>query len=598
MPDYKAPLRDMQFVLHEVFKAEEFWQEFAALGDVNRELADAILEESAKINEGLIAPLSQSGDAEGVKWNDGVVTTPAGYPEAFKQLAEGGWGGLSGEEQYGAQNMPKMLILLFEEMLYSANIAMGLYLTLTSGAALAIANHASQALKDKYLPNMYSGKWAGAMCLTEAHAGTDLGMIRTKAEPQADGSYAVSGTKIFITGGDQDLTENIIHLVLAKLPDAPAGSKGISLFLVPKIQVNDDGSLGDANGVTCGSIEHKMGINASATCVLNFDGARGYLVGEVNRGLQAMFTMMNYERLSVGIQGLSAAQTAYQWSAEYALDRTQSRSPSGVQNPDAAADPLVVHPDVRRMLLTQKAYVEAGRAFAVYVGKQLDTAKYASGEQQAKGAALVELLTPVAKAFLTDKGFEGTVLGQQIFGGHGYVKEWGMEQLVRDVRISQIYEGTNGIQALDLMGRKIASNGGKYLTPLLADIRGFAAENDSVAGLDEFLQPMLAAADNLESVTDYVLEQASAGDANAVGAASVEYLNVMGLTLYAYMWALQCKTVLSGDSQQGEAFDQSKLHTARFFVQHLLPQATGLSESIRNGSGSLMAIPADAFIQG
>ena len=311
MPEYKAPLRDMQFVLHEVFKAEQLWQSLPGTEEVNRELADAILEESAKINENLIAPLSQSGHEEGVKWDEGVVTTPKGYPEAFKQLAEGGWGGLSGEPDYGGQNMPKMLVLLFEEMLYSSNIAMGLYLTLTSGAALAIDSHASDELKEKYLPNMYSGQWAGAMCLTESHAGTDLGMIRTKAEPQADGTYKITGTKIFITGGDHDLTENVIHLVLAKLPDAPAGSKGISLFLVPKVKVNDDGSLGERNGVNCGSIEHKMGINASATCVMNFDGAEGYLVGEINRGLQGMFTMMNYERLSVGIQGLSAAQTAY-----------------------------------------------------------------------------------------------------------------------------------------------------------------------------------------------------------------------------------------------------------------------------------------------
>lgn len=597
MPAYKAPIRDMQFVLHEVFQAEALWQQWPALQEVNRELADAILEESAKINEGLIAPLSQPGDAEGVKWKDGVVITPAGYKEAFAKLAEGGWAGLSGEPQYGAQNMPKMLILLFEEMLYSANVAMGLYLTLTSGAALAIANHASPELKNKYLPKMYAGKWAGAMCLTEAHAGTDLGLIRTKAEPCEDGSYSLSGTKIFITGGEQDLTENLIHLVLAKLPDAPAGSKGISLFLVPKIKVEEDGSLGEPNGVKCGSVEHKMGINASATCVLNFDGAQGFMVGEINKGLQAMFTMMNYERLSVGIQGLSAGQTAYQWSADYALERLQSRSPAGPQNPEAAADPLVVHPDVRRMLLTQKAYVEAGRAFAVYVGKQLDLAKFGSGEDQSKAAAMVELLTPVAKAFMTDKGFDGTVLGQQVLGGHGYVKEWGMEQLVRDVRISQIYEGTNGIQALDLMGRKIAANGGKNLTPLLAEIRGFVEEYASLAGMKEFLEPLEAATDNLQSLTEFVLEQHAAGDAHAVGAASVEYLHVFGLTLYSYMWALQCKTVLSGESRQGEDFGQAKLHTARFFVQHLLPQAKGLSESIRNGGDSLMAIPAAAFGQ-
>jgi alkylation response protein AidB-like acyl-CoA dehydrogenase len=585
----------MQFVLHDVFKAEQLWETMPAMEEVNRELADAILEESAKINESLIAPLSQPGHEEGVTWADGVVTTPKGYPDAFKQLADGGWGGLSGAPEYGGQTMPKMLVLLFEEMLYSSNIAMGLYLTLTSGAALAIASHASEELKTKYLPNMYSAKWAGAMCLTESHAGTDLGMIRSKAIPQADGSYSISGTKIFITGGDHDLTENVIHLVLAKLPDAPAGSKGISLFLVPKIKVNDDGSLGEANGVSCGSIEHKMGINASATCVMNFDGAEGYLVGEVNRGLQGMFTMMNYERLSVGIQGLSAAEAAYQWSSIYARERIQSRAPSGPVNKDAAADPIIVHPDVRRMLLTQKAYVEAGRAFAVYVGKQLDLSKFASGEDQQRGAAMVELLTPVAKAFLTDKGLEGTVLGQQVFGGHGYVREWGMEQLVRDVRISQIYEGTNGIQALDLMGRKIAANGGQTLALLIAEMRDFSTSATSVSGMDEFLNPLNGAVDNLESLAAYVLEQVKAGDANAIGAASVEFLHVMGFTLYTYMWAMMSKAVLSGDCAQGDAFAQAKLHTARFFVQRLLPQASGLSESIRNGSASLMDIPEEAF---
>lgn len=595
MPEYKAPLRDMQFVLHDVFKAESLWQGMPATEEVNRELADAILEESAKINEGLIAPLSQSGHEEGVHWNEGVVTTPKGYPEAFRQLAEGGWGGLSGAPEYGGQTMPKMLVLLFEEMLYSSNIAMGLYLTLTSGAALAIDSHASDELKQKYLPNMYSGKWTGAMCLTESHAGTDLGMIRTKAVPNANGSYDISGTKIFITGGEHDLTENIIHLVLAKLPDAPAGSKGISLFLVPKVKVNDDGSLGEANGVSCGSIEHKMGINASATCVMNFDNAEGYLVGEINRGLQGMFTMMNYERLSVGIQGLSAAQAAYQWSCEYARERLQSRAPTGPVNKDAAADPIIVHPDVRRMLLTQKALVEAGRAFAVYVGKQLDVSKFGEGEAKARAAGMVELLTPVAKAFLTDKGLEGTVLGQQVYGGHGYIREWGMEQLVRDVRIAQIYEGTNGIQAMDLMGRKVAANRAQNMQALIGEMREFAQAADSVAGMEEFLAPLRASVDNLESLTEYVLGEAGS-DANAIGAAANDYLHVVGFTLYMYMWAMMCQAVLSGDSQQGEDFATAKLQTARYYVQRLLPQTVALSQAIRSGSGSLMDIGEEAFV--
>ena len=358
--------------------------------------------------------------------------------------------------------------------------------------------------------------------------------------------------------------------------------------------MNDDGSLGERNGVNCGSIEHKMGINASATCVMNFDGAEGYLVGEINRGLQGMFTMMNYERLSVGIQGLSAAQTAYQWSCEYARERLQSRAPTGPVNQAGPADPIVVHPDVRRMLLTQKALVEAGRAFAVYVGKQLDVSKFGDGDAKALASGMVELLTPVAKAFLTDKGFEGTVLGQQCYGGHGYVREWGMEQLVRDVRIAQIYEGTNGIQAMDLMGRKVAANGAKNLQALIAEMRAFSADSASVAGMDEFLNPLNDAVDNLESLTKFVLEQAGS-DANAIGAAANEYLHVMGFTLFSYMWAMMCRTVLSGESQQGEEFDKAKLQTARFFVQRLLPQASALSASIRNGSSTLMDIAEEAF---
>lgn len=589
MPDYKAPVRDMQFILHEVFNAESIWAKLG-LDEVNRELADAILEEAAKISENLLSPLNRSGDEEGVSWNDTVVTTPKGYPEAFKELAEGGWGALAGAPEYGGQVIPKMLVLMFEEMSYGSNIALGLYLSLTSGAALAMANHASDELKQKYLPNMYSGQWAGSMCLTEAHAGTDLGMIRTKAEPQADGSYSLTGNKIFITGGEHDLTENIIHLVLAKLPDAPAGSKGISLFLVPKYHVNDDGSLGERNGVSCGSVEHKMGIHASATCVLNFDDAKGYLVGEVNRGLAAMFTMMNYERLSVGVQGLGLAAASYNGALDYARERLQSRSPAGPQNADGPADPIIVHPDVRRMLLTQKAYVEAGRAFAVFVGQQLDTSKFGEGEEKARAAGLVELLTPIAKAFLTDKGLECTVLGQQCFGGHGYVREWGMEQYVRDVRIAQIYEGTNGIQALDLMGRKVAANGGQNMAVLIQQMRDYAA-SAKTAGMDEFTAPLLSAVDTLEALTRDVLSAAK-DDPHAVGAASVEYLNAAGYTIYAYMWARMAEAALqAGD----DAFYTSKLHTARFYMTRLLPQLDAMAASVRAGSDVLMALPEEAF---
>ncbi|MDP2147867.1 MAG: acyl-CoA dehydrogenase family protein, partial [Pseudomonas sp.] len=419
MADYKAPLRDMRFVLNEVFEVAKLWAQLPALAEtVDAETVEAILEEAGKVTAKTIAPLSRNGDEEGCRWDNGVVTTPAGFPEAYKTYAEGGWVGVGGDPAYGGMGMPKAVSAQVEEMINSSGLAFGLYPMLTSGACVSINTHASDELKATYLPNMYSGVWAGSMCLTEPHAGTDLGIIRTKAEPQADGSYKVSGTKIFITGGEHDLTENIIHLVLAKLPDAPAGPKGISLFLVPKFMVNADGSLGARNPVTCGSIEHKMGIQASATCVMNFDEAVGYLVGEPNRGLAAMFTMMNYERLGVGIQGLATGERSYQNAVEYARDRLQSRSPTGPKAKDKIADPIINHPDVRRMLLTMKAANEGGRAFSTYVAMQLDTAKFSEDAATRKRADdLVALLTPVSKAFLTDLGLETTVHGQQIFGG-------------------------------------------------------------------------------------------------------------------------------------------------------------------------------------
>ncbi len=487
--------------------------------------------------------------------------------------------------------MPKVIGAQVEEMVNAANLSFGLYPMLTAGACLSILNHASEALKAQYLPNMYAGVWAGSMCLTEPHAGTDLGIIRTKAEPQADGSYRVSGTKIFITGGEHDLTENIIHLVLAKLPDAPAGPKGISLFIVPKVMVNADGSLGEKNALSCGSIEHKMGIKASATCVMNFDGATGYLVGEVNKGLAAMFTMMNYERLGVGIQGLALGERSYQSAVEYARERIQSRAPTGPVAKDKAADPIIVHPDVRRMLLTMKALNEGGRAFSSYVAMQLDTAKYSEDKDTAKRAEeLVALLTPVAKAFLTDMGLETTVHGQQIFGGHGFIREWGQEQLVRDCRITQIYEGTNGIQSLDLMGRKIVGSGGSYYQHLADEIKAFVAGAD--ASLAEFTQPLAAAVQNLDELTAWVLDRAK-GNPNEIGAASVEYLQVFGYTAYAYMWALMARAALGKEAQ--DEFYASKLGTARFYFARLLPRIHSLSASVKAGSDSLYLLGAEQF---
>ncbi|GLX91678.1 acyl-CoA dehydrogenase [Pseudomonas fragi] len=590
MPEFNAPLRDMRFVLHEVFAAPALWARLPALADhVDADTADAILEEAAKVTGQLIAPLNRAGDEEGAHWLAGQVTTPAGFKSAYATYIEGGWVGVSGNPEFGGMGMPKMLAVQFEEMLYAANSSFALYSALSSGACLAIDAHASQALKATYLPPMYEGRWAGSMCLTEAHAGTDLGLIRTRAEPLTDGSYRVSGSKMFITGGDQDLTENIIHLVLARLPDAPAGPKGISLFLVPKIQVNDDGSLGEPNAVTCGSIEHKMGIKASATCVMNFDGARGWLIGEANKGLAAMFTMMNYERLSIGIQGIGCAETSYQNARTYARERLQSRAPTGKVAPDKIADPIIVHPDVRRMLLSIKALTEGGRAFASYVGQQLDLAKYsADAQEQQQASALVALLTPVAKAFFTDTGFDSCVLGQQVFGGHGYIREWGQEQLVRDVRIAQIYEGTNGIQALDLLGRKVIANEGVTLQLFTRQIRDFAALPGT-----PYANPLLEAVQRLEDVSDWLRTQATLNP-NEMGAASVEYLHLFGYVAYAWLWA-RMADVAQRAREAEPAFYDAKLATASFYFSRVLPRTLSLEQTIRAGSESLFELDAASF---
>ncbi|MCD5988543.1 acyl-CoA dehydrogenase C-terminal domain-containing protein [Pseudomonas sp. CDFA 553] len=592
MADYKAPLRDMRFVLNEVFEVSKLWAQLPALAEtVDAETVEAILEEAGKVTSKSIAPLSRNGDEQGCTWNDTAVTTPDGFPQAYQTYAEGGWVGVGGNPDFGGMGMPKAVSAQVEEMLNSASLAFGLYPMLTSGACVSINTHATEELKATYLPSMYSGAWSGSMCLTEAHAGTDLGIIRTKAEPQADDSYKISGTKIFITGGEHDLTENIIHLVLAKLPDAPAGPKGISLFLVPKFMVNADGSVGARNTVSCGSIEHKMGIQASATCVINFDEAVGYLIGEPNKGLAAMFTMMNYERLGVGIQGLASGERSYQNAIDYARDRLQSRSPTGAQQPEKMADPIIVHPDVRRMLLTMKALNEGGRAFSTYVAIQLDIAKFSEDDVARQRAdELVALLTPVAKAFLTDMGLETTVHGQQVFGGHGYIREWGQEQLVRDVRITQIYEGTNGIQALDLVGRKIVGSGGAYYKLFSDEVRGFITGSDP--SLSEFTKPLSAALDTLDELTHWILDR-SRNNPQEIGAASVEYLHVFGYTTYAYLWAMMAKAALGKEAQ--EDFYASKLGTARFYFARLLPRIHSLSASVKAGSESLFLLDAAQF---
>ncbi|WP_236236114.1 acyl-CoA dehydrogenase C-terminal domain-containing protein [Pseudomonas faucium] len=589
MTDYTAPLRDMRFILHEVFQGPALWARLPALAErVDGETADAILEEAAKVTANLIAPLSRNGDEQGVHFDAGNVTTPDGFREAWRTYREGGWVGLGGNPEYGGMGMPKMLGVLFEEMLYAADCSFSLYSALSAGSCLAIDAHASDALKATYLPPLYEGRWAGTMCLTEPHAGTDLGLIRTRAEPQADGSYRISGSKIFITGGEQDLTENIVHLVLAKLPDAPTGAKGISLFLVPKYPVAADGSLGPRNAAHCGSIEHKMGIKASATCVMNFDGASGYLVGEPNKGLAAMFTMMNYERLSIGIQGIGCAEASYQSAARYANERLQSRAAAGPQAQDKAADPIIHHGDVRRMLLTMRTLTEGGRAFAAYVGQQLDLARYAedAGERE-HAQRQVALLTPVAKAFFTDNGLESCVLGQQVFGGHGYIREWGQEQRVRDVRIAQIYEGTNGIQALDLLGRKVLADGGQALAGFAAEVRAFCV----AAPLHrDALQASLV---RLVGTSEWLSAQVKA-DPNLVSSVAVEYLHLFGLTAYAYMWA-RMAAVAQARHDEEPAFYGAKLAAAQFYFQRVLPRELALEASIRAGSASLYRMAPEQF---
>ena len=576
--DYAARERDADFLMNKVFKVQENWSQIDAYSELSSDLVKAVLAEGGRLAAEVMAPLNEVGDAHGCQLKDGEVTTPPGFKEAFAELTQGGWLGLSGNPAFGGQGMPKSLAGLIEEMFWAANSSLFLYGSLTVGACLSIDAHGSAEQKRTYLEKLYSGQWTGAMALTESHAGTDLGMMRTKAAPRADGSYSITGTKIFITSGEHDMAENIVHLTLARITDGPRGTKGISLFIVPKFVPDDVGALGPRNGWSSGSLEHKMGIKGSATSVINYDGAQGFLLGEEHQGLAAMFTMMNYERLSVGLQGLGAGDLAYQHSARYAQDRVQGRAATGAQNPDAEADTLLVHPDVRRMLLTQRAYTEGCRAFAFFAGMQLDEAKH-KGDERADRFG--QLLTPVVKAFLTDKGLEGAVMAQQVLGGHGYVKEWGVEQIVRDARIAQIYEGTNGIQALDLTGRKVVRDGGKTLAELLQVLAGFDIDPD-------FKEPVDHAFARLLRVTQSLVARSNE-DANLAGAVSTDFLDLMGMTLCAWAWGVM--TQCAGTDDFGEA----KKQTARFFFARLLPRTVGLEESILADSDVLMDMPEALF---
>ncbi|WP_445116463.1 acyl-CoA dehydrogenase C-terminal domain-containing protein [Acinetobacter sp. WZC-1] len=589
MPIYNAPLADMRFILNDVFNAEQFWQANENLAHLDAATAEAILEEMAKFAQNVTLPLNRSGDEEGAHYANGAVTTPAGFKEAFRQYAEGGWIGLGADEEWGGQSMPKMLTVLADEMLFATNPSFMLYPLLSVGAGMALNSYASQEQKQTYLPKIYTGEWSGTMCLTEPHAGTDLGIIKTRAEPNADGSYNITGTKIFITGGDHDLTENIIHLVLAKTPDAPAGSRGISLFIVPKFIVNADGSPGERNSAGPGSIEHKMGIKASATCVMNFDAAKGYLVGKENEGLAAMFVMMNYERLSMGIQGLGASEYAYQNAAQYATDRLQGRSVTGPQSPDKPADSILVHGDVRRMLLNARANNEASRAFAVYVGQQLDITKFSTdSEAVAQANNRVALLTPIAKAYLTDTAFDAVIDAQMVFGGHGYIREWGMEQCVRDLRIAQIYEGTNGVQSQDLIGRKTIKSNGEFIAEYIAEIRDFTNSLDT--DLNFIKDATLDVATEVEMITQYILERAKENP-EFPNAAAVDYLHVVGLLSFSYMFA----KIANAAQHKTGAFYQDKLALTHYFIQRILPDLHARIAKIKAGSEVIMNFSEDYF---
>jgi acyl-CoA dehydrogenase len=596
MPSYKAPVDDTLFLVRDVF-------DFARYGNLPRfadapiDVVEAVLSEGGKFAEQVLQPLNRTGDLEGCKRDaEGNVATPKGFKQAYKAYVEGGWVGLAGDPAYGGQGLPHFLAVALSEYTIAANLAFAMYPGLTNGAAAALQVHGDDALKAKYLPKMTTGEWTGTMNLTEPQCGTDLGLIKTRASRQGDGSYAISGQKIFISAGEHDLAENIIHLVLARIEGAPAGTKGISLFLVPKMLVNEDGSLGARNPVVCGSIEHKMGIHGNSTCVLNYDGAKGWLIGEENRGLNAMFVMMNGARLGVAVQGLSVSEVAYQNAAAYAKDRLQGRSLTGPKAPDKPADPLIVHPDIRRMLLEIRAFNEAARALMVWVALSEDEA-LESPDPKARQAAddRIGLLTPVIKGVFTDLGFANAVKAQQVLGGHGYIAEWGMEQFVRDARITMIYEGANGIQALDLVGRKLPKDGGRAITALFGEISGFLAANKEDAALAPYLAPAKTALGQLQQATMWLMQNAMANPDNA-GAASSDYMHLFGLTAFAYMWARIAKAVLArqarGDSN--EALD-SKLTLAKFFGARMLPEAGACLTRLSSGAETLMTLPAAAF---
>lgn len=596
MPEYKAPIRDLKFVMQELLDCDSHYQRLG-YEDASLDMVDAIISEAAKFTEQVIAPINQSGDEQGCTWNDGVVTTPDGFKEAYQQYVEGGWPTLSQAEKYGGQGLPHSLNIAIGELTSAANHSFAMYPGLSHGALATIEAHGSDFQKDTFMPKLVEGSWTGTMCLTEPHCGTDLGMLRTKAELNDDGSYSLTGTKIFISAGEHDLSDNIVHIVIARIPGSPEGSRGISLFIVPKFNVTDAGEVDDRNAVSCGSIEHKMGINANATCVINFDGAKGYLIGEVNRGLNCMFTFMNAARLGVASEGVAAAEASFQGALAYAQDRLQMRSLSGVKNPEGPADPIIVHPDVRRMLLTQKSIAEGGRALVGYLAQLVDIGHASTDEtEKANAETKMALLTPIAKAFLTEVGLECTSHGVQVFGGHGFIKEWGMEQLMRDTKISCLYEGTTGIQALDLLARKILGSKGEILKPFGAEVTAFCVENAGNEAMQEFIQPIMTFGGDWQKMTESIGLKAMKNP-EEIGAASVDYLMYSGYLTLAYFWAKMVKVaqdkLAAGDDDK--AFYQAKIKTARFYFKRILPRANGHAACVANGADSMMDLDSDDF---